>query len=378
MAKSNPTQDGILFEMEELKSWLREITRSRAALLPREMKPAALASLNLVYGFALLLFLAAGVMAVVTMSRTAAADRRIARGVETHEKLRAIGSDLTAVESARLAYLNAALNDEPDSFAVAEARLRRDMDALRQLISADPDQLPRFETLQSAVNAALQLNVRSIDLKMNDPGNGSAKGTLSSEAITLMSSTLGMLQQMEAESLRSPEREVSATSTSRVMRIFIFASLIGILLAVSATVVLNLQSSAYQRAGELLRASENRYRLLSAGVKALPVCLLDPEGRIRSWNDELERVLGYQRHEVLGRPISCLFVPQDVETQQPRLALEAAAREGLYRREARLVRHGGATVEAALALTSQRGDTGELIGYCLTVASRASEPNQDK
>jgi len=60
-----------------------------------------------------------------------------------------------------------------------------------------------------------------------------------------------------------------------------------------------------ERESELLKqsleASERRHREVVDAVPAF-VLALDAEGRIALWNQELERVTGYERSEMLGRP----------------------------------------------------------------------------
>jgi PAS domain S-box-containing protein len=48
-------------------------------------------------------------------------------------------------------------------------------------------------------------------------------------------------------------------------------------------------------AQEELRRSEERFELLVRSVKDYAILMLDPEGRVVSWNEGAERIKGYRQ-----------------------------------------------------------------------------------
>ncbi|MGH8973023.1 MAG: PAS domain S-box protein [Acidimicrobiia bacterium] len=74
------------------------------------------------------------------------------------------------------------------------------------------------------------------------------------------------------------------------------------------------------------RALPGRRELLAA-VDSLNVAVVatSPEGEITSWNEAAERIFGYRPDEVLGRPVSVLVPPGDLEAAD---AVLARARKG--------------------------------------------------
>src|SRR5216683_756184 len=56
-----------------------------------------------------------------------------------------------------------------------------------------------------------------------------------------------------------------------------------------------------KRAEEELRQSEERFRLMLSGVKDYAIYMLDPEGRVVSWNAGAERIKGYRAEEIIGQ-----------------------------------------------------------------------------
>ena len=80
-----------------------------------------------------------------------------------------------------------------------------------------------------------------------------------------------------------------------------------------------------------LRESEERFRMLVEGVKDYAIFMLDPEGRITSWNSGAEGIHGYRAEEVHGRHVSLVFTPEDIATDRPQAGLQLAATEEIGR-----------------------------------------------
>src|SRR4051794_40570552 len=74
-----------------------------------------------------------------------------------------------------------------------------------------------------------------------------------------------------------------------------------------------------------LRASEERFRLLVDGTADHAIFMLDPTGRVVSWNPGAERIKQYRADEIIGRHFSCFYPAEDVEAQKPQRELEVAA-----------------------------------------------------
>src|SRR3954469_6071475 len=86
--------------------------------------------------------------------------------------------------------------------------------------------------------------------------------------------------------------------------------------------------------GEQTLADEReRFRLLVENVKDYAILMLDPEGRIVSWNSGAERIKGYRAEEAIGRHFSMFYTREAVEQAHPERELEIARREGRYEEE---------------------------------------------
>jgi PAS domain S-box-containing protein len=118
-----------------------------------------------------------------------------------------------------------------------------------------------------------------------------------------------------------------------------------------------------QRMEMLVRESEHRFRSMIEAVQDYAICLVDPEGRVASWNPGAERIKGYEAKEIIGRPFECFYPQEDIAAGMPRTALELAAREGRYESEGWRVRKDGSRFWANAIITALRDDAGRLVGF---------------
>lgn len=136
--------------------------------------------------------------------------------------------------------------------------------------------------------------------------------------------------------------------------------------------------AALREANRALAETEERLRLLVESVTDYAIYMLDPEGRVVTWNLGAERSKGYKSEEVLGREFSMFFLPEDAEAGLPAQELATAARDGRFEVEAWRRRKNGTKFWALVTLTAIHGPKGELRGFAkvtrdMTVQKRAAE-----
>ena len=118
-----------------------------------------------------------------------------------------------------------------------------------------------------------------------------------------------------------------------------------------------------KRAEEVLRQSEERFRLLVEAVQDYAIFMLDTEGRVATWNAGAERIKGYTASEIIGRHFSCFYPEEDIRSNKPQLGLEAAARDGRFETEGWRLRKDGSKFWADVVITAIRDTAGNLIGF---------------
>lgn len=114
---------------------------------------------------------------------------------------------------------------------------------------------------------------------------------------------------------------------------------------------------------ERLHHSEERFRLLVESVQDYALFMLDPAGRVASWNRGAERIKGYRSEEIVGRHFSLFYTREGIDSGKPDLALEAAATTGRHEDEGWRVRKDGTRFRANVVITALRDESGKLLGF---------------
>jgi PAS domain S-box-containing protein len=116
-------------------------------------------------------------------------------------------------------------------------------------------------------------------------------------------------------------------------------------------------------AEESLRRSEEQFRLLVQGVTDYAIFMLDPEGRVTSWNAGAQRIKGYTPDEIIGSHFSRFYIPEDLAEGVPARGLAIAARDGRWESEGLRKRKDGSTFWAHVVIDAIRDDGGKIIGF---------------
>ena len=117
------------------------------------------------------------------------------------------------------------------------------------------------------------------------------------------------------------------------------------------------------RQEEALRESEERLRLLVEGVRDYVIIMLDPDGRVASWNTGSERIKGYTAGEILGEHFSHFYTPEDRLAGKPDRELAVAEATGRFEEEGWRLRKDGSRYWAGVTTAAVRDVSGRLRGF---------------
>ncbi|MGL4966234.1 MAG: ATP-binding protein [Inquilinus sp.] len=109
--------------------------------------------------------------------------------------------------------------------------------------------------------------------------------------------------------------------------------------------------------------SEEQFRLLVQGVTDYAIYMLDPQGRISSWNAGAERIKGYAPLDIIGEHFSRFYTEEDRAAGLPAVSLETAARDGRFEKEGWRVRKDGTRFWANIVIDAIRDPAGTLTGF---------------
>lgn len=121
--------------------------------------------------------------------------------------------------------------------------------------------------------------------------------------------------------------------------------------------------SEQKRLQETLLRSEARFHSIIDSIADYAIFMLDPEGRVASWNTGAEKIKGYTAEEITGRSFTSFYTSEDIDSGKPQAALQQAAAQGQYREEGWRVRKDGSRFWASVVITAMRGFHGEIAGF---------------
>lgn len=126
---------------------------------------------------------------------------------------------------------------------------------------------------------------------------------------------------------------------------------------------LEISKNQVQAEGAKLNSSEERFRLLVESVKDYAIFMLDPNGRVESWNSGAQNIKGYLAKEVIGRHFSIFYPPEDNAWNKPKWELEQAVVAGRFEDEGWRLRKDGTRFWANVIITALRDERGALRGF---------------
>ena len=114
---------------------------------------------------------------------------------------------------------------------------------------------------------------------------------------------------------------------------------------------------------QALRESTAMIQLMVESVVDYAIVMLDPGGRVVSWNGGAQRLKGYREEDILGQHVSRFYSPEDVERGKPQQDLDRVAAEGRFEDEGWRARKDGSAFWANEVFTAIRDPSGHLLGF---------------
>ena len=109
--------------------------------------------------------------------------------------------------------------------------------------------------------------------------------------------------------------------------------------------------------------SDIPFKLLVQSVVDYAIFMLDPKGRVSSWNVGAERIKGYSADEIIGKHFSTFYTDEDRKAEVPKKALELARDTGRFAAEGWRMRKDGTRFWASVVIDAIRGEDGKLVGF---------------
>ncbi|GEO04984.1 hypothetical protein AAE02nite_26480 [Adhaeribacter aerolatus] len=112
-----------------------------------------------------------------------------------------------------------------------------------------------------------------------------------------------------------------------------------------------------------LGTTEDRYRLLIENITDYAIFLLDPTGKVATWNAGAKRIKQYTAEEIIGHHFSTFYTEADKERDYPATELKEAQIHGRFEDEGWRIRKDGTAFWANVIITPIYNPDKVLIGY---------------
>ncbi|MGN6283173.1 PAS domain S-box protein [Frateuria sp.] len=109
----------------------------------------------------------------------------------------------------------------------------------------------------------------------------------------------------------------------------------------------------------------NSYQLLVQSILDYAIFMVDPQGRIRSWNAGAEQIHGHRAADIVGRAFALLHTEEERAGGRPELILHMAAAHGRFQEEAERLRRDGSRFWAHVVCDAVRDEHGHLLGFAM-------------
>ena len=108
---------------------------------------------------------------------------------------------------------------------------------------------------------------------------------------------------------------------------------------------------------------EEAFQLLVESVQDYAIFMLDPSGRVVTWNSGAKRIKGWSASEIVGQHFSVFYPPEDRAAGKPARLLAEAIRNGRVEDESWRVRKDGSRFIGNVTITALHDQQGQLRGF---------------
>jgi PAS domain S-box-containing protein len=123
---------------------------------------------------------------------------------------------------------------------------------------------------------------------------------------------------------------------------------------------------------------DDRYRRLVEGIPDYAIFMLDPEGRVLTWNEGARKIKGYEAEEIIGKHFSTFYPQEAIDRGWPAHELAVATREGRFEEEDWRLRKDGTRFWANVVITALRDEQGVHLGFSKITRDLTERRAQDE
>ena len=320
---------------------------------------------QLAFGFAIVALLVVGAFSYYSIGVFRDSARWVQHTHTVLESLQDFQFAFKSVESSSRGFVLTGEESYLQSYRASLASARQYEEAVRRLTVDNPKQQRELQVLEALVTQRIQFAELVVSLRRTQGSEAAAEKAQSAhdevvssafdvEVRKLREEELGLLAQRDTDA----KWQFLATKT-----VLLLGTILGLLVTAAAAWRIHRDNSTRALAGEALRESEEKYRMLVSEVKDYAILMLDPQGQIMTWSAGAELIKGYRAEEIVGQNHSCFFPPVDIERGRPEEVLRITVANGRHEEQSLRVRKDGSEFLARVTFTALHDAAGKLRGF---------------
>jgi len=256
---------------------------------------------------ALAILATVGIVSAASNAELVDAYRWVAHTYEVSDRIDRVVAAMAHFEALTRAYCITGDTLYLQKYDAYRADVTAQVDGLEQLVADNPKQQARVRALRPWAQQKFELNDSLVQARRTGALDVFAS-ILASERTKISSKGDQLMAELHQEEERLLVlRQAKAAAVEYHTRILQFlGSLTAVALVVLALVLAQRATASQQRVEQVLRQSDERFRLVAEAANDA-IVIADQAGRIISWNHAAEQMFGHARADVIDLPFTMLL-----------------------------------------------------------------------
>ena len=322
-------------------------------------------TVQIIFSVALAALIAVGAFSYRSVSESTESGRLVRHTHEVLENLQGLLLVMESIASSVRGFIITNQESSLEPYLGAIASLHEYESNLRALTKDNPTQQSRLPALEKLAAARIARWEWIINLRRTKGYEAAAADVRNGPSVRVMAEYRAIVAEMQSEEIRllALRNERENRSLWQTRSLLVLSIVLGLLITSAAAWSVYRDSRSRGRAEEALLASEDELKIMVQGIRDHGVVMLDPEGKIVSWNTGAEQITGYKFNEIAGRNFAEFFPEEDIKRKRPEEILRIAAQDGRYEDQSLRVRKDGTQFLINSTFTSLHHANGNLRGF---------------
>jgi len=281
----------------------------------------------------------------------------------------AVLEDLSNAETGQRGFVITGQQRYLEPYSAALASVNISVTQLRQLSRNSPDQSNRVAALANVIATKFSELKETIDLRRASGFEPARQVILSDRGKQEMDGIRRLVTQIldsENKDLIKHTVEQDLATKFTLLELFVICVVILIMQIIMGLIIRNFVIRQ-KLAEQALRESHDRYEQLLSGIKDYAIYMLDPQGKVMTWNTPAQKIKGYAADEIIGKHFSCFYSEEEQAQGKPAQELEIALKSGRYEEEGPRRRKDGSQFWANVIIRPIYDGSGQLMGFAKVV-----------